>query len=205
MNKLFNKPILEQMFEFRKEDFEQTIYDENDEIKEIQSKICDKYDTFIKYLENVIPNKEELEKAQELFNSYDLELSGEVDFWSRMYFKLGMTDMAKMKNELYENKAEMKDEDTFLNYEGNGLSEWIEMQKRKYTLGTKEYKELQKRYNEISKKYPNAIEVFENLKPIGLTNEEMKALVELREIDIDMGCMEKNLAFKLGINEILNF
>ena len=39
MKELFNKPILDQMYEFRKEDFEQTIYDNNAEIKEIESKV----------------------------------------------------------------------------------------------------------------------------------------------------------------------
>lgn len=33
----------------------------------------------------------------------------------------------------------------------------------------------------------------------------MDALVELREIDIDMGCMEKELCFKLGMKEVINF
>ena len=98
-----------------------------------------------------------------------------------------------------------KENDTFINYELNGFSDWVEEQKRKYTFETKEYKELQKRYNEISEKYPNAIEVFEDLKPIVLNKEEMDALVELREIDIDMGCMEKELCFKLGMKEVINF
>ena len=48
-------------------------------------------------------------------------------------------------------------------------------------------------------------EVFEDLKPIVLNKEEMDALVELREIDIDMGCMEKELCFKLGMKEVINF
>ena len=37
MEELFNKPILDQMYEFRKEDFEQSIYDNNAEIKEIEN------------------------------------------------------------------------------------------------------------------------------------------------------------------------
>ncbi|MGM9876592.1 MAG: DUF6664 family protein, partial [Bacilli bacterium] len=109
------------------------------------------------------------------------------------------------RNEFFANKMEIKDNDTFLNYEANNFSDWLEEQKRKYTFETKEYKELQKKYNEISEKYPNAIEVFEDLKPINLNKEEMKALVKLRKIDIDMGYMEKDLCFKLGMKEVLNF
>ena len=41
-----------------------------------------------------------------------------------------------------------------------------------------EYKKLMERYREISEEYPNAISVFEDLEPIVLTKDEMKALVE---------------------------
>jgi hypothetical protein len=167
--------------------------------------VCELSESFVNYLEQIISNKEKLKKVKKMFSEYELEYEKQLDLWNCTYFKLGMRDSQKIRNEFYENKIEMKDEDTFLNYECNGLSEWIEMQKRKYTLGTKEYKDLLKKYKEISQKYPNVIEVFENLKPIVLTNEEMKALVELRKIDIDMGCMEKNLCFKLGMKEVINF
>ncbi len=116
-----------------------------------------------------------------------------------------MLDKDKIRNEFFANQMEIKDNDTFLNYEANNFSDWLEEQKRKYTFETKEYKELQEKYNEISEKYPNAIEVFEDLKPINLNKEEMKALVKLRKIDIDMGYMEKDLCFKLGMKEVLNF
>ena len=41
MEKIFDKPILEQMYLFRKEDFEQTTYDNNKEIQEIIEMIED--------------------------------------------------------------------------------------------------------------------------------------------------------------------
>ena len=205
MEELFNKPILDQMYEFRKEDFEQTIYNKNQEIKDIELKVYDIAEEFTKYLKEKIHNEDDLKKAIKMFEKFELAYSAEIDFWSCTYFKLGMVERQKLRNEFYTAKDEKEDEDTFLNYEFNDISEWIEDQKRKYTFGTKEYKELQKRYNEISEKYPNAIEVFEDLTPVVLTEEEMKALVELREIDIDMGHMEKKLCFKLGMKEVINF
>lgn len=157
------------------------------------------------FLKQNIQNKKDCEKAIKMLDNYALELSSEMEFWSCTYFKLGMIEREKIRNELFANNMEVKENDTFINYELNGFSDWVEEQKRKYTFETKEYKELQKRYNEISEKYPNAIEVFEDLKPIVLNKEEMDALVELREIDIDMGCMEKELCFKLGMKEVINF
>ena len=49
MENIFNKPILEQLFEFRKEEFEQTIYDKQDEIKEIEGEVCDIGDEFMAF------------------------------------------------------------------------------------------------------------------------------------------------------------
>ncbi len=205
MKELFNKPILDQMYEFRKDYFEQYVYENNKKIRDIESKVCGISENLIMFLKQNIQNKKDCEKAIKMLDNYALELSSEMEFWSCTYFKLGMIEREKIRNELFANNMEVKENDTFINYELNGFSDWVEEQKRKYTFETKEYKELQKRYNEISEKYPNAIEVFEDLKPIVLNKEEMDALVELREIDIDMGCMEKELCFKLGMKEVINF
>lgn len=205
MEKLFNEPILDQMYEFRKEDFEQFVYDNSEKIREGELHVCELSENFINYLEKIISDKEELSKVRKMFADYELEYEKQLDVWNCTYFKLGVRDREKIRNEFFSNKAEIKESDTFINYQANEFSEWVEEQKRKYTFETKEYKELQKRYNEISEKYPNAIEVFEDLEPIVLNKEEMKALVELREIDIEMGCMEKNLCFKLGMKEVINF
>lgn len=205
MEELFNKPILDQMYEFRKEDFEQYVYDNNNKIKNIQFKISDLSEELMMLIKQTIPNQKEYKKVVKIINEYELQCSNEIEFWSLQYFKLGMLEREKIRNEFFKNKIEIEENDTFLNYESNNFSEWLEEQKRKYTFETKEYKELQKKYNEISEKYPNAIEVFEDLKAIKLNKEEMKALVELREIDIDMGYMEKHICFKLGMKEVINF
>lgn len=128
-----------------------------------------------------------------------------MEFWNRTYFKLGMTDREKIRNEFFTNKIEKEENNTYLDNKNNDISDWVEEQKRKYTFGTKEYKGLQRKYNKIGEKYPNALEVFEDLEPIVLNKGEMKALVELRKIDIAMGHMEKKLCFKLGMKEVINF
>lgn len=204
MEELFNKPVLDQMYDFRKEDFEQTIYDNNAEIKEIESKVYEVSEKFNNFLKKVISDSKNYHAALEMFRNYELTYNDEIEFWNRTYFKLGITDREKIRNEFFNNKLE-KDEDTYFNNETNDISEWVEEQKRKYTFGTKEYKELQKRYNEIGENYPNALKVFENLEPIILDKDEMKALINLREIDIEMGHMEKKLCFKLGMKEVINF
>lgn len=205
MEELFNKPILDQMYDFRKDDFEQTIYDSNAEIKKIENKVCDLSGNFNNFLQKVIPNAKDYKKAMEMFSRYTLEYNNEMEFWNCTYFKLGMTDREKIRNEFFKSKLEKENKDTYFNNETNDISDWVEEQKRKYTFRTEEYKELQRKYNEIGEKYPNVLEVFENLEPIVLNKEEMKALIDLRKIDIEMGHMEKKLCFKLGMKEVINF
>ena len=194
MKELFNKPILDQMYEFRKDYFEQYVYENNKKIRDIESKVCGISENLIMFLKQNIQNKKDCEKAIKMLDNYALELSSEMEFWSCTYFKLGMIEREKIRNELFANNMEVKENDTFINYELNGFSDWVEEQKRKYTFETKEYKELQKRYNEISEKYPNAIEVFEDL------NNYMKDGVLIRQVvnvlnEIDLTDFQTRHAF----------
>ena len=205
MKPIFNKPVLEQLFNFRKEEFDQDVYDNNNEIREIEQEVCELSESFIKHLKSVISNEDDLNKALKLFRNYESKSSEESDCWELIYYKLGVTEGNKISNEvLGKNKATQKN-NTFLNYENNNFSEWLEEQKRKYCFDTPEYIDLQSRYRKISEQYPNATEVFEDLKYMELNKEELKALIELRKIDVAMGDMEKDLCFKLGMKEVINF
>lgn len=207
MKKILELPVLDQMYEFRKVDFEQAIYDENDEVKTMELEILRKAEDIVELLKEVIPISGDADKVIKLFEKYQLEYLDSIDFWCKTYFKLGMIERDEIKKAFWEHKLEKneKENDTFLNFPLNCLSEYIETQKRKYTLDTPEYKKLMERYREISEKYPNTIAVFEDLEPIVLNKDEMKALVELREIDLEIGSMEKDLCFKLGMKEVINF
>lgn len=205
MEELLNKPILNQMYEYRKEDFEKSVYDSEKEIRDIESNVCDLEQELINFLEKVIQNKKDYDTAIEIFKKYDNTYSKQIEFWGCAYFKLGMIDREKIRNEFFEKKMQLEETDTLLDSYNDDLSEYIEEQKRKYTFETKEYKELRKKYSEIAEKYPNAVEVFEDMKPIELNKDEMKALCKLRDIDIEMGSMEEKLCFKLGMKEVINF
>ena len=109
MNELFNKPILDQMYEFRKEDFEQTVYDNNSKIKEIEFKVCELSENFINFLKDIIPIQNDYKKAVKMFNDYNLTYSKEKDFWSLVYFKLGMIESEKIKKEFFANKEYIKE------------------------------------------------------------------------------------------------
>lgn len=97
MEELFDKPILDQMYWFRKEDFEQYIYDKNKEIQEIEGRICDNAEALLQFFNGLIQDEKLQEKFKELLQNYELSFSNEVDFWYLSYYKLGMNDMHKLK------------------------------------------------------------------------------------------------------------
>ena len=64
-----------------------------------------------------------------MFNDYEQESDNELELWGKAYFKLGMIDRLKIRNEFFAEKIELNDKDTFINYESDELAEWIEVQK----------------------------------------------------------------------------
>lgn len=70
MKQIFNKSILEQLYTFRKEDFEQDVYNNNREVKELELKMTELSENFVSYLKKVISNEDDLNKVLKLFRNY---------------------------------------------------------------------------------------------------------------------------------------
>lgn len=202
MENIFDMPILEQMFYFRKEDIDQTIYEKESEIRDIEDKVYEYNEKLIAVLKEVIPNKEDFEKVEEMIQDYDLEFSGEVDFWSKAYYKLGMNDMYKLKCELKNENSDIKKGKTFLDYIDGELDEYMQ---ENLIYKTKNYQAYKDKLKIIAEKYPKVLKVHEDSTPIVLTKEEMVQLMELKELDARVRAEEVKVYFKMGINEILNF
>ena len=202
MENIFDMPILEQMFYFRKEDIDQTIYEKESEIRDIEDKVYEYNEKLIAVLKEVIPNKKDFEKVEEMIQNYDLEFSGEVDFWSKAYYKLGMNDMYKLKCELKNENSDIKKGKTFLDYIDGELDEYMQ---ESLIYKTKNYQAYKDKLKVIAEKYPRVLKVHEDSTPIVLTEEEMIQLIELKELDARVRAEEVKVYFKMGINEILNF
>ena len=202
MENIFDMPILEQMFYFRKEDIEQTIFEKESEIRDIEDKVYEYNEKLIAVLKEVIPNKEDFEKVEKMIQDYDLEFSGEVDFWSKAYYKLGMNDMYKLKCELKNENSDIKKGKTFLDYIDGELDEYMQ---ENLIYKTKNYQAYKDKLKIIAEKYPRVLKVHEDSTPIVLTKEEMVQLMELKELDARVRAEEVKVYFKMVINEILNF
>ena len=201
MENIFEMPILEQMYSFRKEDIEQTIYDNNKEIREIEDKVCDASEKISEFVKKLTSNEEDLQKLGDLMRQYELNFGDEVYFWSKAYYKLGLNDMYKLKCEL-KSGISINKGDTFLDYTDAELDEYIQ---RKINFNSETYKEYKAKCRELEEKYPRVLEVFENSTPLVLNEEEMKQLMEIKELDTRVRSEEVKVCFKAGINEVLNF
>ena len=208
IEKLFNRPIFEKLFRFRKEYFEQKVYDNNEEIIEIGNEIVDAQDKMINFVKEILgEDKEKLETIEKLYRNVELTSSKEIYFWSLQYYKLGITEFTKMKQEFskekyakYLDEKEIQEpinelmEDFF-----DDILEELENEKAKKLFKTSKYKEISKKYNEISKKYPKAVLAFENSKVGPLTKEEVQGLIKLIEQEKETSLDETKLAVLLGI------
>ena len=197
---IFNMPILEQMYFYRKEQFEKQVYETDKEIQEYENKVCEISDEILDFLKNILSD-DDYKKAFELFKTYDLAFGDEVYFWGKVYYKLGANDMYKLKCEL-KNENTIQKGDTFLDYTDAELDEYIQS---KVNFNSEAYKEYKAKCRELEEKYPRVLKVFEDSTPIVLNEEEMVKLMEIKELDARVRAEEVKVCFKAGINEILNF
>lgn len=201
MENILNMPILEQMYLFRKEDIEQTIYDNDKEIREIEEKVCDTSERITSFVKKLISDEETLKKFLDMMREFELDFSEEVYFWSKLYYKLGINDMYKLKCEL-KSETSIKKGNTFLDYTDAELDEYLQ---KKINFNSETYKAYKDKCQELEEKYPRVLKVYEDSTPIVLNQEEMKKLMEIKELDASVRAEEVKVYFKAGINEVLNF
>lgn len=202
MENIFDKPILEQMYYFRKEEFEQEIYDKDEEIRNIEGNVCDIATELSEFLKKFIPNEKDYKKACDMIRKHELALSDVTWYWTRQYYKLGMNDMNKFNVELKGGSSKINKGDTFLDYTDGELDEYIQT---KINFNSETYKQYKAKCRELELNYPRVLKVFEDSVPIVLNEEEMKKLMEIKELDMAVRSEEVKVCFKAGMNEILNF
>lgn len=101
MELLLNKSLLEELYNCRKEDFEELIYKKyRKKIKPIENETAYLKDEFMELIKENITNDETFDKINDIFNKYDYSLSDQIDFWNLAYYQLGMADKEKLKEEI---------------------------------------------------------------------------------------------------------
>lgn len=205
MSILKDESIFKEYYDMRKEVHDQEVFENNNELHNIEENVAKCEDDILDFCKKYIKNENDLEELNKKFGKYELAFAKEIETWCENHFEWGLETMAKAKKEIKfanDDKIFDNNEDSFFDFTTSDFEDYVEENK---DLTSEKYKKLRKKYKEIINRYPKLLTIMEDLEPVSLNDEEIKALVELRKIDIDMGYLEEKLCFKLGMQEILNF
>lgn len=208
MEDLFKNQILNDLYEIRGDGFECEYIKQYGETEEITKSrdLDEKLTTLIKAK---IKEEKDLDEILSALNDFQGAVIGEMCFWNEQYYKLGFLDSVYLKKELIERKAIFQKEkktdtsrnDSFFNNCIADFMDYFEKQKSENLLKRADYRELITKMEEIKNKYPKARAFIEDEEINTLTQEEMKAILEIVGIDRDLQILEVEEAFKLGLKE----
>lgn len=100
MDEFFDKPIIEQMFTSRREDYEQSFFDNDKEVKDIDKNIVAKENDIDNFFKLFVKDEEKIKELNLLIIKYEMAMSDERDYWCLKYYKQGMIDMYKLLKEI---------------------------------------------------------------------------------------------------------
>lgn len=198
MEKIFKMPILEQLFESIRENFEMEVGKENKEEEKctkIQEEILNKIKT--------VNNDEKfIGEIIELFIEFELEFSKNMYDLNKNYFKLGVVEGVKLNNEINQIKNEQNKVDSiFLDKYDDDFLEYLEENKMKNLSKQEKFKKLEEKEKKLKNKYPNISKFLGNKENIKLSVEEQKAILEILNLYEEKDVLEQKECFKLGFKE----
>lgn len=100
MDEFFDKPIIEQMFSSRREDYEQSFFDNDKEVKDIDKNIVAKENDIDDFFKLFVKDEEKIKELNLLIIKYEMAMSDERDYWCLKYYNQGMIDMYKLLKEI---------------------------------------------------------------------------------------------------------
>ncbi len=198
MEKIFKMPILEQLFESIRENFEMEVGKENKEEEKctkIQEEILNKIKT--------VNNDEKfIGEIIELFIEFELEFSKNMYDLNKNYFKLGVVEGVKLNNEINQIKNDQNKVDSiFLDKYDDDFLEYLEENKMKNLSKQEKFKKLEEKEKKLKNKYPNISKFLGNKENIKLSVEEQKAILEILNLYEEKDVLEQKECFKLGFKE----
>lgn len=85
------------------------------------------------------------------------------------------------------------------------VREYLETKKREILKDNSEYKELNRRIDKIKTDYPNVRSFIEDNEVIKLSDEELQAVLDIADIQVDLNILEMRAIFKQGAKETVVF
>lgn len=208
MKNFFKRNILDEMYELKGDEFADKILKEMSKQKKelgslaIEEKLTEK-------IKEIVTDEEKQKEILDLLNKYELSTGDDDDFWNKMYYKLGAYDCARMsevvKTEVKEEKKEIETKTVFFDEYSDYFYDYLNTNRVRMLKENAEYKELEVKREKVKADNPNIRAIFEDKEAVQLTEDEVKAVLDMLEIEGDINTIETIENFKLGAREMLLF
>ena len=208
MKKFLERNILDELYELKGDEFADNILKEMSKQKKelgslaIEEKLTEK-------IKEIVTDEEKQKEILDLLNKYELSTGDDDDFWNKMYYKLGAYDCARMsevvKTEVKEEKKEIETKTVFFDEYSDDFYDYLNTNRVRMLKENAEYKELEVKREKVKADNPNIRAIFEDKEAVQLTEDEVKAVLDMLEIEGDINTIETIENFKLGAREMLLF
>ena len=208
MKNFFKRNILDEMYELKGDEFADKILKEMSKQKKelgslaIEEKLTEK-------IKEIVTDEEKQKEILDLLNKYELSTGDDDDFWNKMYYKLGAYDCARMsevvKTEVKEEKKEIETKTVFFDEYSDDFYDYLNTNRVRMLKENAEYKELEVKREKVKADNTNIRAIFEDKEAVQLTEDEVKAVLDMLEIEGDINTIETIENFKLGAREMLLF
>ena len=200
MEDLYENKILDDLYEIR-EGFITSYKKKYGELEETK-KAEQAEDELVNFMKKFIKDENTMKELFEKINKFEGYALDEMCFWHKPYYKLGFIDGMKLKKEIREGKViENTSNDSIILQNINEISDYFEEQKYRNLKKNKEYDKIRHKIEEIKNKYPRVREFFEDDKIEQLTKKEMKAILDITELQNDRAMYEADEMLKIGLRE----
>lgn len=208
MEKFLKRNILDEMYELKGDEFADNILKEmSKQRKELGSLAIE--EKLTEKIKEIVTDEEKQKEILDLLNKYELSTGDDDDFWNKMYYKLGAYDCARMsevvKTEVKEEKTEIETKTVFFDEYSDDFYDYLNTNRVRMLKENAEYKELEVKREKIKADNPNIRAIFEDKEAVQLTEDEVKDVLDMLEIEGDINTIETIENFKLGAREMLLF
>ena len=208
MKKFLERNILDELYELKGDEFADNILKEMSKQKKelgslaIEEKLTEK-------IKEVVTDEKKQNEILNLLNKFELATGDDDDFWNKMYYKLGAYDCIRMsevvKTEVKEEKKEIETKTVFFDEYSDDFYDYLNTNRVRMLKENAEYKELEVKREKVKADNPNIRAIFEDKEAVQLTEDEVKAVLDMLEIEGDINTIETIENFKLGAREMLLF
>lgn len=208
MKKFLERNILDELYELKGDEFADNILKEmSKQEKELGSLAIE--EKLTEKIKEVVTDEKKQNEILNLLNKYELATGDDDDFWNKMYYKLGAYDCIRMsevvKTEVKEEKKEIETKTVFFDEYSDDFYDYLNTNRVRMLKENAEYKELEVKREKVKADNPNIRAIFEDKEAVQLTEDEVKAVLDMLEIEGDINTIETIENFKLGAREMLLF